>query len=270
MQFLQIGSNNEDVRALQKALAKELNLKISADGVFGPGTSRALSSWQQSQGINEVDARGNAVYGKKSDDVAGSYIEENFITEAGYAQAAEHLGVEVAALKAFALTESKGRGFFSNGFPVILFERHKFYQAVRLKFGVARANALAAQMPDICNPNAGGYVGNEGEIPRLERASNIDWLCAHSSASWGAYQVMGFNYSRAGYQSVQEFIEAVKRSEKEQLIGFVNFVGYDANLVQALRAKNWRVVAALYNGSGNVSDYAPKFAANYDLAIRQR
>ena len=69
---------------------------------------------------------------------------------------------------------------------------------------------------------------------------------------------------------MQEFIEAVKRSEKEQLIGFVNFVGYDANLVQALRAKNWRVVAALYNGSGNVSDYAPKFAANYDLAVRQR
>lgn len=263
MEILKIGSVGEDVRALQKALASELGLAISADGQFGPGTARILGQWQTTQGIVEKDSQGIPMYGPISKNISEEYIENNFITEHTYNQAAEQLGVEARALKAFALTESKGQGFLPNGFPVILFERHKFYQAVSLKYSSAEAIALANKMPSICNPNAGGYLGYEREIPRLEQAASFDWQCAHSSASWGQFQVMGFNHKRCGFSTLEEFVEAHKASEQMQMYGFVNFLASDPNIVRALKAKNWKVCAALYNGTGNIAVYSKKMLENY-------
>lgn len=269
MRLIKVGDRNEDARALQKALNKELGLRLSNDGDFGPNSAAGLSRWQQDNGFTENDQTGLAMFGQKSNEVFSSYIESNFITENAYAQVAKTLNVEVAALKAFALTESRGRGFFDNGFPVILFERHKFYQALTMKFGARRAAAVLASDPDICNPNSGGYVGNEGEIPRLERAANIDWTCAHASASWGAFQLMGFNYRTCGYVSLTSFIDAMKANEIEHLNGLSFFIMNKATLLRAIQNRDWGAVAANYNGTGAVSVYGPKLEGNYKKALSQ-
>ena len=37
----------------------------------------------------------------------------------------------------------------------------------------------------------------------------IDEECALLATSWGIYQIMGFNYSVAGYRDVEDFVTAM-------------------------------------------------------------
>jgi hypothetical protein len=71
------------------------------------------------------------------------------MTEADYEWAAKELGVEKAAIKAFAVVESGSSGFATVGkrkVPKILYERHKFAKAT--------SNKYSKQYPDISLPSA--------------------------------------------------------------------------------------------------------------------
>ncbi|MHA2903701.1 N-acetylmuramidase domain-containing protein [Ralstonia mannitolilytica] len=119
------------------------------------------------------------------------------LTAAHLQAAAEALDVPVAAVRAVNEVESLGSGFLPDGRPVILFERHIMYR--QLKRAGKDADALAQQFPNLVNPKRGGYVGNAGEHMRLARAVQIDEDCALASASWGAFQVMGFHWKLLDY-----------------------------------------------------------------------
>ena len=188
------------------------------------------------------------------------------LAESDFYNASIRLDVPVAVVKAFAEVESRGDGFLPTGVPVVLFERHVMYKRIKEKFGFTRADALVKQYPDIINPKSGGY-GKVSEQPgRMERAANlIDRTCALESASWGLFQLMGYHWKRLGYDSLQSFINHMYASESDQLEGFVRFVLTDQALHKALRAKNWAVVAALYNGPAY--DAAPGRANDYDTKL---
>jgi murein DD-endopeptidase MepM/ murein hydrolase activator NlpD len=71
------------------------------------------------------------------------------MTDADYVWAAKELGVEKAAIKAFATVESGGSGFLKIGkktYPKILYERHKFAKFTKNKY--------SAKYPDISLPVA--------------------------------------------------------------------------------------------------------------------
>ncbi|QBE65946.1 LysM peptidoglycan-binding domain-containing protein [Pseudoduganella lutea] len=71
------------------------------------------------------------------------------MTEADYEWAAKELGVELAAIKAFAKVESGGAGFLAVGkrtVPKILYERHKFSAATKHQY--------SSKYPDISLPTA--------------------------------------------------------------------------------------------------------------------
>lgn len=80
------------------------------------------------------------------------FIDEyngELMTEADYVWAATELGVEKAAIKAFAIVESGGSGFLKIGvrtLPKILYERHKFAKFTNNKY--------SAKYPDISLPVA--------------------------------------------------------------------------------------------------------------------
>lgn len=54
----------------------------------------------------------------------------------------------------------------------------------------------------------GHYKGGMGEYDRLEQARKIHPEAADSSASWGMFQIMGFNYAACGKKSVESFVVA--------------------------------------------------------------
>lgn len=181
------------------------------------------------------------------------------LLEADLVFAAKLLDVEVAAIKSVDAVESNGNGFLADGLPKILFERHWFYN---LTDGKWKSN------PDFCSPAPGGYakgetaeVRGQREWLRFNRASSLDWNAAVQSASWGRYQIMGFNYRLCGFTSLREFYDAMMLNEAEQLKAFIGFIR-SKKLDRALREKRWAAFARLYNG--------PSFRKNsYDTRLAE-
>lgn len=163
------------------------------------------------------------------------------LKEQDYIDAAKSLGVDVASVKAIKEVESRGNGFLPSGLPVILFERHKMYHFLREK-------GLPIVISDVVDPDAGGYYGGEAEHQRLTKAVMIDRDSALKSTSFGLFQIMGFNYMRCGFDTLQSFINAMFKDEASHLKAFVAFVKSDKNLHTALINKDWDLVARLYNG----------------------
>ena len=167
-----------------------------------------------------------------------------------YKKAAIDLGVEEAAVKAVASVESNASGLIKdnqgNLVPKILFERHIMYQRLR-DFTPIKSADMAAKYPDIVSPKAGGYKGGLGEHERLQRAVLIDRNTALESASWAAFQIMGYHWKALGYPSVQAFVNDMY-SEQGQLDAFVKFIKVDKRLVKALQEKDWVTFSRIYNG----------------------
>lgn len=176
------------------------------------------------------------------------------ISEEAFQQAAEQLGCEPAVIKAVSEVESRGKAFYDDGFPVILFERHIFHKLT--------SGAYDKSHPEISNPSPGGY-GRAGANQRrkFNIAFNLNPEAAMKSCSWGRFQIMGFNHGLCGFKRVGDFVDAMKESEESQLKAFVAFIK-SSKLGPALRDKDWALFAQKYNG--------PAYRKNrYDEKLRQ-
>jgi hypothetical protein len=91
----------------------------------------------------------------------------------------------------------------------------------------------------------------------------LDETAALMSASWGKFQIMGFNHSMVGFDTVQAFVASMEQGEPEQLQAFVRFVR-TAGLTPSLRRLDWAGFAHGYNGPDYASnDYDGKLALAY-------
>lgn len=191
------------------------------------------------------------------------------LSEEDIHQAAEALGVDPASVRAVIEIESRGTGFLRNDVrPVILFERHIFRrQLIRAKH--PGLTMLEQRHPDIVNIRTGGYLGGTREWDRLAEAIRINRPAALESASWGLFQIMGFHWELLGFASVQEFVNAMYRSEGSQLDAFVRFVKSQPGMHRALQRRDWVTFARLYNGPGYAKNaYDTKLASAYSRHSR--
>jgi hypothetical protein len=179
------------------------------------------------------------------------------LTELDYKDAANLLGVNVAAIKAVAEVEAAGSGFLPDGRPKILFEAHIFSKFTNRVYN--------ASHPDISSTswNRSLYKGGTKEYERLEKAKKLNLEAAYKATSWGKFQIMGFNYLQCGYNNVFEFVEDMFNSEREHLIAFCKFINRKI-MHQALKGLNWAKFAFHYNGAGyKKNQYDIKLAKAY-------
>lgn len=180
-----------------------------------------------------------------------------------FTAAAAVLGVPVAAIRAVTEVESKGSGFVDDNRPVILFERHIMRRQLAAT-GRKDLPNLESKFPSIVNSKPGGYLGGKAEWDRLATAANIDRTSALESCSWGLFQIMGFHWKLLGYTSVQEFVNAMYRSEGGQLDAFVRFIKANPNLLKALKDQDWTAFAKGYNGPAyETNRYDTRLAAAF-------
>ena len=139
------------------------------------------------------------------------------LTENDFIDAAKILHCGVAEVKTVAFVESRGQGFYADGFPIILFERHKFHEYTGGRFD--------KDYPEISNPNPGGY-GKAGpnQKRKFDLAFSLDPNAAMKACSWGKFQILGSNFKVCGFSSVGAFVDAMKTSEGEHLKAFIKFV----------------------------------------------
>ena len=175
------------------------------------------------------------------------------------ARAAASIGVEEAALGAILDVETAGKGFDASGRPRALFEPHKFFAALK-----DSPEALQRAITEgLAYPVQGTKPYPKDSYPRITAAMAINTDAALRSTSWGLPQIMGSNCALAGYGSAQEMVEAFCDSEDTQIAAVAAFLK-GAGIVSALKAKNWKTVALLYNGKGYAKNaYDTKLAAAY-------
>jgi hypothetical protein len=172
-------------------------------------------------------------------------------TREGILAVLDKLNVKLPQLLAVVTVETSGCGCLADRRPAILFERHIFSKQTGGKFD--------AQHPDISNRTPGGYSHGSAEYDRLATAAQLDRTAALKSASWGLGQVMGFNFDKAGYDSVEAMVQKNMESEDEQLMAMAKFLKA-SGLDRPLAAQDWTSFARGYNG--------PDFARNlYDAKL---
>ena len=165
---------------------------------------------------------------------------------------ATRLGLEPALLKAVQLVEAAGRdGFLADGRPQILFEGHIMYKEVHKKFPDRDLAYLCKRYSTIFFPkwDKSKYLGGVHEYKRLELAKEIDEECALKSASWGMFQIMGFNHKICGCQDVYDFVHKMSESHEKQLELMYYFM-HNSGCLKNLKEKDWAGFAKKYNGPG--------------------
>lgn len=180
------------------------------------------------------------------------------LTPADFSEAAYILGCDIATVQAVAEVEAPRGGFNPDDTPVTLFEGHKFH-----KFTGGQYDKVA---PDLSyktwTRKHYGKIWQQEQL-RLQRAIALDRQAALRSASWGKFQIMGFNHALVGFLTVQKFVNAMYAGERQHLLAFVEYCKA-SNLVNALVVRDWADFAHGYNGPGYASNqYDEKLAAAY-------
>jgi hypothetical protein len=86
------------------------------------------------------------------------------------------------------------------------------------------------------------------------------------------FQVMGFNFRKVGWSSIEDFVADMFRSESNQLDAFLGYVRA-SHLTGSIASHNWAHFARGYNGVAYAANqYDQRIAAAYAriLADRQR
>lgn len=220
----------KSVADLQRALVNIGKNPGPVDGLWGPRTQAAF-----------VDAfRGDTTL------LAEAHIEAASVE---YDVPAAHIG-------AVCDVEASGRGFdLSTKLPLILFEPHWFRKLTGGKHDAAAPTVSHAY-------KARPYPRSQSERwVQMTTATALDPSAALQSASWGLFQVMGFNHRLCGYDDPFTFALAMGAGEKWHLHAAMKFIRAKGAL-EALRFGRWEEFERLYNGvGGDKNPYDTKLAA---------
>lgn len=260
MKTIKLGDQGEEIILLQQALVSN-GYSVTESKVFTEEMRAAVVDFQKNNGLEA-----NGIVGYRTWEIilftnkpAGTKLAEE-----DFHLLAMLLDCEPAALKAVQNVETGGRGgFFAPNKPTILFEGHIFWSQLKKK-GMNPENYVKGN-ENILYPKwmKRYYKGGIAEYERLEQARRIDIDAANASASWGMFQIMGFNYAVCGEKTITEFVAAMYESERKQLMLTARFIK-QSGMLPALQTKNWAEFAKRYNGPAYAQNaYDKKLADAY-------
>jgi hypothetical protein len=233
----------------------------------------------------------------------GDYTGEQ-LTKSDIEAAAKDLQCEAGLIHAIARQESAHSSFVVVGdrtVPTILYERHHFRKLTRPRRN--EPSPFEATHPDICGPayhltkvnkrivvkDGKKFVvrevldkvtslpaieddvygaGGAHQYKRLVKAYQLDKSAALQSCSWGKFQIMGFNYSSAGYASVFDFVRAMSTGEAAHMKAFLKFAKANSVLLKGLRSKDFEKIAEGHNGA-EWRSINPNYASNIERYYKE-
>ncbi len=267
MKTIRYRSRGDEVNFLEQILVK-LGYQVVVSNYFGKDTDRSIRDFQQKNNL-VVDGIVGLKTWTKLIAAEQSTIEytDKLLSEKDLVSFAAQYDLELAAVKAVNEVESNGKGFLIDGRPKILFEGHIFWRQLE------KANLNPQDFQNDFTKNVlykkwtkSHYKGGSGEYDRLEKAAGISDLpavrnAAYSSASWGAFQIMGYHYKSLGYSSIDSFVSKMYEDENKQLEAFGKFLKVN-NLIRHIKNKDWEAFAKGYNG--------PAYKKNkYDIKLKK-
>ena len=171
-------------------------------------------------------------------------------------QLAKNSKYEPAVMLAFLSVETGGKGFDeSTGKLIIQFEPAWFRRkAPYAPSGLWSLNKIDRQKQEwIAFNDAYG--------------KNRD--AAMESTSIGLGQIMGFHYQRLGYPNAGAMWDDAKKGLEQQFKQIEKFISTDRVLQTAIKNKNWKMIATIYNGAG-YEKLAQKYGREpYDISMQK-
>jgi hypothetical protein len=189
------------------------------------------------------------------------------LSQDDFEAAAAELDVEPAAVRAVATVESGGSsGFAADGRAIIRYELHVFNKRSHGKYGLTHPQFAAGYRTGIrahtrANAQANEYSMLYGAMLMRGQREN-----AMASASWGAFQLMGFNHQACGFATASDLAKTLSLSASNQLTAFLEFCK-TKRAARYLQTKDWAGFALHYNGPDyQRNHYDTNLAAAYRKA----
>jgi len=193
----------------------------------------------------------------------------------------ELIQIEPGAAVAVLTVESGGNAFSADGRMIIRFENHIFWRewgqanealfAEHFRFDPARPWTGHQFRARADEPWESFHGKQEAEWRVFEFARTLHEVAAQRSISMGAPQIMGFNFAKAGYESVREMFEAFQADVRFQILALFDFIkgpGTTSPLLAALQRGRFTDFAAGYNGPGNAAEYAARLEGDFEIFRR--
>jgi len=187
------------------------------------------------------------------------------------------LGIDPAVAVAVLYVESGGRGFGADSRMIIRFENHVFWR----RWGVSAPERFHAHFrfnaskswqghgfratPDGAWESFHGKQSGEWRV--FEFARQLAEPEAMQSISMGGPQIMGFNHSAIGYESVGEMFDRFQADIRYHILGLFDFLkgpGTTSPMLEALRREKFEDFASRYNGPGQAAIYGERIATYYE------
>ena len=270
MRMIQYKSQGSDVHFLEELLTR-LGYEVFVSNYFGLDTHNAVVDYQEKNGL-VVDGKVGVKTWSKLLAADQEFLNFNYklLSEQDLIDFADHYDLELAAVKAVNALESSGKGFFVDGRPKILFEGHVFWKELK-KRKIDPETLLNEHCRDVLYKEwtKDLYLGGPREYSRLQKAAQLSTSqevkdAAYCSASWGAFQIMGYHCDSLGYGSIENFVTKINEHEREHLKAFGKFLEIN-NLIIHLKTRNWAKFARGYNGPGyQLNNYDEKLKTAYE------
>ena len=245
MKTIRLGSTGQEVVNLSRALGFPQD-----KNVFDQELKDAVIKYQKKEGLPADGIVGmNTWFRIVLEDREKNHPSQN-VTDYDFKVFAKVLEVEPAALKAVKEVETGGVGGFNpDGSASILFEAAIFYKELKA-IGKDPEKYISAH-PGIISRSwdKSLYKGGKLEWGRLREAQEIDKEAALKSASWGIFQIMGFNYKKTECKDIYQFVDRMSKSQFWQFILGLQFMK-NSGTIDYLRKKDWAGFAYRYNGPG--------------------
>jgi SH3-like domain-containing protein len=182
-------------------------------------------------------------------------------------------GIDPAVGVAVLSIESGGKGFGADRRLLIRFEVHVFNDQwgksnkalfdQYFQFGAQQVWTGHKWRPSVNDAWRDPHISQSGEWDVLSFASTLNDTAAKKSISMGLAQIMGFNHQMIGYSTVQTMFNAFAAGERYQIAGFFEFLK-SANAIPALKAKDFKAFATIYNGTGQAEYYGNLISGAYN------
>ena len=188
---------------------------------------------------------------------------------------ANRIGVDPGVAVAVVAIESGGRGFGSDGRMIIRFEAHIFWS----QWGQNNADVFNAHFrfsPTVTfqgheyrtDPGQPWIAFHDqlqgGEWNAFTLARSLNDHAAKLSISMGLPQIMGFNFSTIGFDTVEDMFNSFSVDERIQLAGLFSFIRANPGRVTALQQNDFVTFAKLYNGLGQEKIYSQRMQGVLD------
>ena len=220
MKTLKYRSQGNEVYMLEELLL-ELGYEVYVSNYFGKDTDKAVRDFQSKNQLVIDGVVGPKTWSKLLEQQQQlTHFNNKFLSEEDLKEFAQQYQLELATVKAVNEIESSGKGFLIDGRPRILFEGHVFWRQLKKK-GLEPSQFTSERTKNILYSKwtKKYYEGGKQEYDRLEKAAGLSdddrvHDAAYESASYGAFQIMGFHWGFLGFPSVDSFLAHMYTHEK--------------------------------------------------------